>query len=616
MGGSDANRKRSANVLTARSRGLIRTGPGAKLGGGRGRPPALDLPTAEARAAVPDRSIADRRTACVGGLAIAIATLVLMFATGSRMAIGWDEGYSLGREARVRLWFRAVRDPSGFARRWGPPFDPLIDLVQEDRTPPSPEQIDTRAELFHPEVLAWFWPFGREEPHGHPPFYALVGLVGDLLAPGWETLPRARLGTMIAFALTAGGLFAFAARRWGTWPGSLAAGAWTFQPRLFAEGHYAAYDGLLASLWVGSILAFAVAVEPRTGRRNPRWAWAIGFGVLAGWAADTKLTGWFLPLPFLAWTVLYRDRRAALTLLIGGAVGLATLLAFNPPWWDSPIGGVERFLRSNLTRAETRPIPVLFLGAVIETPIESLPWYNTLAWTALVTPVGFLGLALVGLVAAARRARSEPFGVLAAGHWAFLLILRALPHTPGHDGVRQFLPAFGVLAVVATVGAGDLMGRSRRWGRTLIGAALLEGAASVAIMMPVPLSYYGPIAGGLPGASTVLGMEPTYYWDGLTDDALAWLDAHTGPGEKVRFATYPTSWLYLGRSGRLRAECLPYRPGKTVWYVVQNRPGALSDRDKRLIEEGKPAFVVSKLGVPLVWIYPFAAFEAAAEGPR
>ena len=36
-------------------------------------------------------------------------------------------------------------------------------------------------------------------------------------------------------------------------------------------------------------------------------------------------------------------------------------------------------------------------------------------------------------------------------------------------------------------------------------------------MMPVPLSYFSPIVGGLPGA-TALGMEPTYYWDGLDSD--------------------------------------------------------------------------------------------------
>src|SRR5262249_51206161 len=196
-----------------------------------------------------------------------------------------------------------------------------------------------------------------------------------------------------------------------------------------------------------------------------------------------------------------------------------------------------------------------FLGRVVSTPDGSLPWYNTLVWTVFVTPVGFLALALTGAGRALRRRRAEPFGVLALGHWAFLLALPALPHTPRPDGVRQSLPAFGLLAVMAGLGAATAVEALGRWGKGLALGALAEGAVSIAVMMPVPLSYYSPVVLGLPGA-TALGMEPTYYWDALTDDALGWLRAHTGPGQKVRFATYPTSWLYL----RDRAQLPPFRP--------------------------------------------------------
>jgi 4-amino-4-deoxy-L-arabinose transferase-like glycosyltransferase len=540
------------------------------------------------------------------GLAIAAATLALMIATEPRLAIVWDEGYSLGRQARVRWWFQAVRDPRGFSASWRPP---AVELVQSDGRPPPPaEALDTRAELFGGDVLAWFWPFAREEPHGHPPFYALVGLIGDVLAPGWEVLPRARLGTMLAFSLTAGAIYAVFARRWATWPALLAVGAWVLPPRLFAHGHYCLYDALLTSLWVGSILAFSRAVEPRGGR-FPRWPWVVVFGLLAGWAAETKLTGWFLPIPFLAWTALDRNRRGAWTLAIGGVIALAILYAFNPPWWDEPIRGVERFLRSNLSRGQTTRIPTLFLGRVIVTPQHSLPWYNTLVWTVFVTPVGFLALAGAGAVRAVRRFRDDPFGLLAVGHWAFLLVLRALPHTPGHDGERQFLPAFGCLALVAGLGAAWAVERFGRWGKVLIAACLAEGVVSLALMMPVPLSYYSPLVGGLPGA-TALGMEPTYYWDALSDEALAWLNDHTGPGKKVLFASNPSTWFYLRQTGRLRAATTPPEPGRWAYYVIQNRAASLRPLDRCLIDRGRPSFVVSKWGVPLIWIFPFDEVEA------
>ncbi|WP_435020557.1 glycosyltransferase family 39 protein [Tundrisphaera sp. TA3] len=550
------------------------------------------------------------------GMAVAAATLALMVATEPKMAIVWDEGFVLGRQARIRSWLRALADPPGFARTWTPPA-PGSELVQQDIPPrpaPRADEIDTRGKLLSRPALDWFWPFAREEPHGHPPFYAIEGLIGDVLTPGRPDLQRARLGPMLAFSVAAGVLWWFAARRWGGWGASLAAGAWALQPNLFGHGHYATVDALLTSLWLLALVAFAEAVD--TDRRSPRWGWAILFGMICGMAADSKLTGWFLPLPFLAWSVLYRDRRGLLALLAGGVAGALTLYAFGPPFWGDLVGGLERFFRSNLTRGRTIPIPVQFLGRIYDTPRESLPWYNTVAWTALVTPVGFLGLSLAGAARALasfgkrtgpvdeRARRIERVGVLAVMHWGFLLALRAMPHTPGHDGVRLFLPAFGMLAIAAGSGAAWAVERWGRAGKVLVALALAEGAVAVAVMMPVPLSYFSPIAGGLPGAAR-LGMEPTYFWDGLTDDALDWINANTPPGRTVRFATFPTSWLYLKQSGKLTAALAPIDPGRPMWLVIQNRPGALGPVERNLLTRGTPAYVVRKLGVPLVLIYPY-----------
>jgi hypothetical protein len=549
------------------------------------------------------------------GLLAAVATLALLLATEPRLAIVWDEGYTLGRVERLRLWFRALADPERVAATWQSP-SPLEQLVQQAGAPrPAAHQVDRRGKLlFDPAVLGWFWPFARQEPHGHPPFYALVALAGDLLAPAWAPLPRARLGPMLAFSLTAGALCVFVTRRWGIWPGALAAGAWVLQPNLFAHGHYATYDALLSSLWLGSILAFARAVERSAPACRPYWGWAVAFGLLAGCAADTKFTGWLLPLPFLAWSLVYRDRRGLWTLLVGLGVAVVMLYALNPPWWTEPVAGVGRFVRSNLTRDRTIRIPVLFLDRVYLTPRDSLPWYNTLVWTVFVVPVGFLALALAGAVRALRRARSESFSLLVVGHWAFLLILRALPHTPGHDGVRQFLPAFGVLALVAGLGAATVCDHFARAGKAVILGSVVEGAFSIALLMPVPLSYYSPLVRGLPGAVR-WGMEPTYYWDSLTGDALDWLSAQGGT---VQFSTNPTSWLYLRQTGRLRARLLPGEPGPPAWYVVQNRPGEFELRPelRLLAAHGRPAYVVRKQGVPLLWIFPYSELARIARWPR
>ncbi|MFO0949877.1 MAG: glycosyltransferase family 39 protein [Isosphaeraceae bacterium] len=269
------------------------------------------------------------------GWLVALGVLGVMLATEPFLAIVWDEGYTLGREERLRLWFRALSDPPGFAARWQPP---AVELVQQEGAPPPrPEQINTRSRLlFDPQVLAWFWPFAREEPHGHPPFYALVGLVGDLLTPWRAMLPRARLGPMLAFSLTAGALFGFVRRRWGVWPAVGAVSAWVLQPNLFGHGHYATYDALLSALWLGAVMAFSNAVEPSA---RPRGGWTILFGLLLGFAADTKLTGWFIPLPMLVWVALTRSRRGLAVLAAGAGIAGLTLYLLNPPWWSEPIAG-------------------------------------------------------------------------------------------------------------------------------------------------------------------------------------------------------------------------------------------------------------------------------------
>src|SRR5204862_7182837 len=112
---------------------------------------------------------------------------------------------------------------------------PGEELIQWQNTtrPPRRDQFDTRSKLlFDPQVLAWFWPFAREEPHGHPPFYALLGLAGDVLAPYWQDLPRARLGPILLFSFTAGLLFHFMASRRGSSAAIGAAAAWVLPPKL------------------------------------------------------------------------------------------------------------------------------------------------------------------------------------------------------------------------------------------------------------------------------------------------------------------------------------------------------------------------------------------------
>ena len=71
------------------------------------------------------------------GLGVSFVTALLMLATEPRMAIVWDEGYTLGREESLRDWFRALRDPPRFAADWQP-RPPDDELVQRPPSTPPP----------------------------------------------------------------------------------------------------------------------------------------------------------------------------------------------------------------------------------------------------------------------------------------------------------------------------------------------------------------------------------------------------------------------------------------------------------------------------------------------
>ena len=139
-----------------------------------------------------------------------------------------------------------------------------------------------------------------------------------------------------------------------------------------------------------------------------------------------------------------------------------------------------------------------------------------------------------------------------------------------------------------------------------IGVALIEGIVSLVVMMPVPLSYFNPLVGGLPGAGAG-GMEPTYYWDALDTTSREWLASNTQPGRTIEFATFPHSWLYPAQYWPATPRLGPLRSGATELVCAPNRPGAFSDADRALASHGRPAYTVTKLGVPLVWIFPYTS---------
>lgn len=454
----------------------------------------------------------------------------------------------------------------------------------------------------------WEYTTRRE---GHPAFYGIVIAVGRWVSAGClGPLDAARFGPMMLFALAAGAMFY---RMWRNYSAAAAAGAvaaMILLPRLFAHAHFATTDGPLTSCWILAWATFAPAGREDSSR--VAWRSAVLWGVALGMTLSCKATGWIAPLPFVAWALVYRNRAAARTLAVGLPVALLTFFVLNPPLWEDPLHGWLEFFELNLHRGARFNIPVLFLGESHHLG-NPLPWYNTLLWTAVTVPAGTLLLFVIGTAAVCCRFRTDRPGILLAANWLALLIVRALPTTPPHDGVRLLLPSFAFLAALAGVGCHAVLS----WGRTVRGdkrrrsPALLQrvrkrwlaaaglgliyagSASSLFWYAPQWLSYYNLLIGGLPGA-TAAGMEPTYYWDGLDRPVLDWLHANTARRDKIRFG-WPSAenldlmrhWETLRRGTQFDAG-----EGSFRWYVLQRRPGpwVWHPIDPWLVAHEQPAY--------------------------
>jgi hypothetical protein len=538
--------------------------------------------------------------------ALTAGTMAVLTATLGDFGMSWDEGFTVEREERVAEWLARVMGANP-----PPAFDPnssnlesRVDFLKrvEKRTP-SP---------WGRESLRFFWPFAREEPNGHPPFYALLGVAGWAASHHFlPPLESYRWGPAALFALTVGAMYGFVARHYGRLAGMTAALGLLAMPRVFVHAHLASYDAPTLCLWFLAVAAFLRAVEPGAGRAR-----TVAFGIAWGCAAATKFTGWFVPVPLAAWALLYRDLRAARVLVLGGIIAALVLYALIPPWWPDPIVGVRVFLRSNLNREEYAPIPTLFFGRVYR---FALPWYNTLAWTAITVPPLTLALAAAGIAKVLSDRLRDRTAALLLGCWVFLMALRALPNAPGHDGERLFLPAFAFLACLAGLGVAGLAGWLSRGARPGL-ARPLAAAAGIGVVgagawatwhhHPLQLSYYNALIGGLSGA-TRAGMEPTYYWDALTPDVRDWINSHTREGRTVIIPHRVPTFEYLHRWGLLRPSPLPNRDQLPRWVIVQNRPGQLRiyrslALSAYLLEHYRPAHVKTSKDapdVPLVAVY-------------
>jgi hypothetical protein len=522
--------------------------------------------------------------------ASAAVAFVFLVSTSPAIPIVWDEGEYLDRANHLLIWFRLIwhpADPGGGFHAFS-------------------------ARIIHDQWHFFTW------DEGHPawavvPMAITKGLLGSVL----QELTAARLATMAIFSVACGVLAFHIRTTFGTIAAAIAVTSLLTFPRIFSEAHFATLDAQLTAWW---LILWAVDLQQRSDGIS-----LVKVGGIAGFTSAAKFTGWLAWAPLVVSRLITRERRCMFGLLLIIPVGLLTFWLVSPPLWHHPIRDLRVHVGLNMNR--TLDVPISFFGRTYDLN-HSLPWYNTVTWLFIVTPLPILILGFIGLGRCLSR-RDRP-SISIVLHWSTLMIVRAFPGVPGHDGIRLFLPAFGFWCVLAGVGGQHVWDTSSRWAgarratiaRAALVIALVGDLANLARYYPQTLSHYNILVGGVRGAAA-LGMEPTYWWDSLDSDVLNWLNEHTEPGARVAFSSSANIGL-LHAWGRLRPAQAP-RGGVFAWYVLQNRTAFLADSDRQLLARGTPALTKyagwhrtvrapRDLDVPLLLVFPYEQYRAAIAG--
>jgi 4-amino-4-deoxy-L-arabinose transferase-like glycosyltransferase len=340
---------------------------------------------------------------------------------------------------------------------------------------------------------------------------------------------------------------------------------------------------MLAALgFTAAALATAEAV-----RQGGKW-WAMGLaGAVWGLAMLTRLHGLLLLLPAITWIVYGLRRRSILPACVWIVAGMATLLAGWPWLW---LGPWRRFWQFAGTGIHRQAVHVFYAGRVWDD--RAVPWHYPWVMFVVTLPLGLLVLGGLGIWSqrpgGALSSRHTPCAVgsrhtpcavpdgtrrvpatisyrFVLGTLLFVLGVFSLPGVPVYDGVRLFLMAFPLWALLAGAGARWLVegekgdrhllprptfsrcppsgcfaqkvpvplfprwpARRRLW---WLGCFVALQAVGLVVYHPYALSHYNLLVGGLWGAEK-LGFEATY-WGDAVDESLLQEVAVRASGERI-----------------------------------------------------------------------------------
>ncbi len=268
------------------------------------------------------------------------------------------------------------------------------------------------------------------------------------------------------------------------------------------------------------------------------------------------------------------------------------------PWfWINPAANITHFFRLQFIHSAPT---VWFMGKLY----ESTPWYYPFVIGMIATPLSILIPFFFGAYGTIRKGTREERFLLVNAFFPFLILIP--DGAKKYDGIRQMLPAYPFIVLVAAIGLRSFIEHMKLFRKTATVIVTLIMLATVyqgiIRIHPYQASYYNELVGGIAGAKR-MGFE-TDYWASPYLGILPWMNQH----KMSTFCVCPTTnpfYYYLAMGYLESGVVFDAAPETCDYLIVLMRQGYIYQYPNvvKLMNQNPYEYAVSIDSVPLVAAY-------------